>query len=92
MAYSYEVLAASMPLLDNNLAYYPMPARALPLYREEKALYDDSRINVLFEEDILPDVDFIPLNLGEGYGFLRVMSLEERPNPRDIVIYETSAQ
>ena len=89
VAYSYEVLAASMPLLDNNLAYYPMPARASPLYREEKALYDDSRINVLFEEDILPDVDFIPLNLGEGYGFLRVMSLEERPNPRDIVIYET---
>ena len=89
VAYSYEVLAASMPLLDNNLAYYPMPARALPLYREEKALYDDSRINVLFEEDILPDIDFIPLNLGEGYGFLRVMSLEERPNPRDIVIYET---
>ena len=24
--YAYEVLAASMPLLENNLAYYPMPA------------------------------------------------------------------
>ena len=31
VAHSYEVLAASMPLLDNNLAYYPMPARALSL-------------------------------------------------------------
>ena len=89
VAYSYEVLAAGMPLLDNNLAYYPMPARALPLYHEERALYDDSRVNVLLEEDVLPDVDFIPLNRAEGYGFLRVMSLEERPNPRDIVIYET---
>ena len=89
VAYSYELLAASMPLLDDNLAYYPMPARALPLYNREKALYDKSRINVLFEADILPDVDFIPLNVAEGYGFLRVMSLEERPNPRDIVIYET---
>ena len=89
VAHSYELLAASMPLLNNNLAYYPMPARALPLYHEERALYDDSRLNVLFEDDILPDVDFISLNRGQGYGFLRVMSLEELPNPHDIVIYET---
>ena len=89
VAYGYEVLAASMPLLDDNLAYYPMPARALPLYHEERALFDDSRVNVLLEEDIFPDVDFISLNKAEGYGFLRVMALEERPNPRDVVIYET---
>ena len=89
MAYAYEVLAASMPLIDNNLAYYPMPARALPLYMEERALYDGSRVNVLLEEDIFPDVDYIALNQAEGYGFLRVMSLEERPHPRDVVIYET---
>ena len=86
---SYEVLAASMPLLDDNLAYYPMPRRALPLYHRERALYDDSRINVVLREDILPDVPFLPLNVGEGYGFLRLMSLEERPDPRDVVIYET---
>ena len=56
VARSYEVLAASMPLLDDNLAYYPMPRRALPLYHRERALYDDSRINVVLREDILPDV------------------------------------
>ena len=89
VARSYEVLAASMPLLDDNLAYYPMPGRALPLYHRERALYDDSRINVVLREDILPDVPFLPLNVGEGYGFLRLMSLEERPDPRDVVIYET---
>ena len=89
VAYGYEVLAASMPLLDDNFAYYPMPARALPLYHEERALFDDSRVNVLLEEDIFPDVDFISLNKAEGYGFLRVMALEDRPDPRDVVIYET---
>ena len=86
---AYEVLAASMPLLEDNLAYYPMPARALPLYHEEKALFDDSRVDILLEEDIFPDVDFISLNQGTGYGVLREMSLEERPHPRDIVIYES---
>ena len=89
VARSYEILAASMPLLDDNLAYYPMPRRALPLYHRERALYDDSRINIVLREDILPDVPFLPLNVGEGYGFLRLMSLEERPDPRDVVIYET---
>ena len=89
VARSYEALAASMPLLDDNLAYYPMPRRALPLYHREQALYDDSRINVVLREDILPDVPFLPFNVGEGYGFLRLMSLEERPDPRDVVIYET---
>ena len=89
VARSYEVLAASMPLLDDNLAYYPMPRRALSLYHRERTLYDDSRINVVLREDILPDVPFLPFNVGEGYGFLRLMSLEERPDPRDVVIYET---
>ena len=87
--YAYEVLAASMPLLENNLAYYPMPGAALPLYQEERASYDDSRINMIFEADIFPDVDFLSLNRGTGYGYLRVMGQDERPNPRDIVIYES---
>ena len=87
--YAYEVLAASMPLLYNNLAYYPMHARALPLYNTEKSQYDASRVNVLLEEDISPDLPFLSLNQGTGYGFLRVMGREERPNPREIVIYES---
>ena len=87
VAYSYEILAAAMPLLENNLFYYPMPAFALPLYRQEQARYDNSRVNILLSEDIIPYDDFIPLNEAEGYGFLRTMSLDERPNPRDLVIY-----
>lgn len=31
--------------------------------------------------------DFAPLNAAVGYGLLRVMSLEERPNALDVVIY-----
>ena len=87
--YAYDVLAASMPLLEKNLAYYPMPLRALPLYNTEKTQYDASRVKILLEEDVFPDLPFLSLNQGTGYGFLRVMEREERPNPRDIVIYES---
>jgi hypothetical protein len=86
---AFELLAASMPFLENNLAYYPVYESALPRYQREKALYDASRVNILLEDDIFPDVDFIAVNEGSGYGFLREMSLEDRPNPRDVVIYRT---
>ena len=86
---AYELLAASMPLLENNLAYHPETELLVALYRNEQALYDASRVNVLLAEDIRPDVPFLPMNLGESYGFLREMTPEERPNPRDIVVYAT---
>ena len=102
---AYEVLAANMTVLENNLAYYPMPAAALPLYQTEKALYDASRVSILLDEHIAsgmqgtadvdpndePQVDtpgYAALNVAEGYGLLKVMKLEDRPNSRDIVIYE----
>ena len=83
-----ELLAANMPFLENNFAYFPMPSAALPLYRNEKTLYDTSRVQILLAADIFDQIDYIPLNLTEGYGLLRVMTLEERPNAREVVIYE----
>lgn len=84
----YELMAANMPILRNNFMYYPMPNAALPRYRQEKELFDASRVAILLEEDIYGDISFLPLHVEEGYGVLRLMDLNERPNSRDIVIYE----
>ena len=81
------VLAASMPLLKDNLAYY-VPEVAIPAYERESASYQESRVGVVFDENILPARGFVSLNPAEGFGFLRFMDPGERPNPRDIVIYE----
>ena len=83
----YTLFAASMPLLDDNL-FLRLPNWALPDIQSELPLYRESRINLLFDEDILGETKFLELNPGEGYGLLRVMELDDRPNPRDIVIYE----
>jgi hypothetical protein len=85
---SYELIAKNMPLLQNDWTYYPMPNAALPRYEQEKALYDASRVAVILDEDILGDVSYIPLNVAVGYGLLNVMDLDERPHPRDVVLYE----
>ncbi len=84
---SHTMLAASMPLLEDDLAYY-LPNDRLPAYQHELTLYEASRINLVFDEDIAPKSDFSSLNEAEGYGFLRIMDLEESPNPRDVVIYD----
>ena len=86
VARSHTVLAANMPLLDDNLVYY-MPPVAIPASRREFARYEDSRISLVFDEDIAPESGFISLNPAAGYGFLRVMEPGERPDPRDVVIY-----
>ena len=87
MAYFYTLLAASMPLLDDNLAVY-MGNSQLRFLQPNLALYSESRIPLVFDKDIYPETRFLALNPGEGYGLLRVMEPKERPNPRDVVIYE----
>ena len=84
---SYTVLAASMPLLDDNLAFY-IRNSDLPSLQTDMPLYRESRIPLVFDEDIYAETSFLALNPGEGYGLLRIMDPDERPHPRDIVIYE----
>ena len=48
IALAYELLFSQMPVLRNNLMYYPLPQAAMPLYiSKEKPLYDASRVPVL---------------------------------------------
>ena len=83
----HTVIAASMPLLEDNLALYFQGYDILN-YQDELTLFKDSRIPLLFARDILSDTDFLALNPGEGYGRLRVLASDERPHPRDIALYE----
>ena len=85
--HSYTLLAASMPLLDDDL-FYRIPNAALPAYQHKSSLLEASRVSLVFDSDIFADAAFIPLNTGEGYGLLRVMEPDEFPRPRDVVIYE----
>jgi len=83
-----ELMAANMPFLKNNLCYYPLEQVGLPLYIQEQATYDASRICVLVEADLYADVDYLALHVAEGYGLLRVMNINDLPGAREVVLYE----
>ena len=84
----HTVLAASMPLLEDNLVLY-VPNIALPYSQPDLPLFRASRIPLVFNEDIFPETRFLALNPGEGYGRLQVLEPDDRPHPREVVIYET---
>ena len=50
--------------------------------------YEKSRIPLVFDYDLWPEADFVPLNEEVGFGLLRVLEPDERPSLRDVVIYE----
>ncbi|WP_419927282.1 cadherin-like beta sandwich domain-containing protein [Candidatus Poriferisocius sp.] len=83
----HTLLAAGMPLLDDDLALH-IPNHRLASYQSELPLLRQSRIPLMFDEDIHPGSSFLPMNPAVGYGQLRVIEQGERPNPRDIAIYE----
>ena len=85
---AYALLAASLPLLDRNLALYIPGGSWRSRYGSELSLIEASRINPLYDADIVPPSGFLALNPGLGYGRLQVRAPGERPHPRDVAIYE----
>ncbi len=83
----HELIAANMPFLKNNLSYF-VPVVSQSEYEDDRELFDESRVPILLEEDVYADIDYLALNVSEGFGFFRQMSLNETPNSRDVVLYD----
>ena len=86
-AHAYTLLAANMPLLDDDLGLLISNAH-LPVLQADLPSARASRIFLVFEKDIIPRFPFQALNPGVGLGRLRALDADERPHPRDIVLYE----
>ena len=87
MERAHTLLAASMPLLENNLALH-VRNHELPHIQSDLPLYQESRIDLVFDGDVYSGTNFLALNPEEGYGLLQVLEPDDRPHPRNIVIYE----
>lgn len=85
---SYELLAANMPFLTNNLSYF-VTANSQDEYEQDSILYETARVSLLFEAEVYAQVDYWGLNEAEGYGFFRAMTLSEIPGIKDIVLYSS---
>ncbi len=85
---TFELLVANMPFLQNNMQHFIGDVGESDYLNNFKDDYEGSRINVILESEFFEDVDFLPFNIAEGYGFFREMDLDENPSSRDIVLYD----
>lgn len=85
---TFELLAANMPFLRNNLNHFIGQNDENNHLNNFAAGFAGSRIEVVLESEVFGDFNFIPFHEAEGYGFFRQMSLSETPGSRDIVLYD----
>ena len=79
-------LAANLPVIDHDLVFNPGTMEQLP---SDWIHVENPRVLVVDGPLIFRDVTYSALNTGEGYGRLQALEPDDRPNPRDIVLYET---
>lgn len=86
---TYELLAACMPFLQNNLNHFIGQADENDHLNNYAADFVGTRVEVVLESDVFAEIDYIPFHEAEGYGFFKHMvDLEETPGSRDIVLYD----
>lgn len=85
---TFELLAANMPFLRNNLNHFIGQNDENNHLNNFAAGFVGSRIEVVLESEVFGDFNFIPFHEAEGYGFFRQMSPSETPGSRDIVLYD----
>lgn len=85
---TYELLAANMPFLQNNMNHFIAQGSENNYLNNYADDYEGSTIDVVLESDVFAEINYIPFHEAEGYGFFRHMTLDETPGSRDVVLYD----
>jgi pyruvate, water dikinase len=87
---AFQRIRAAMPFAANILAYHPAGETHQALYEAEQAEFERLGIRQVSTDQLFGNIAYSPLNLGEGYGRLRLIepSDPQPPTVRDIVIFK----
>jgi pyruvate, water dikinase len=87
---AFQTIRAAMPFAANTLAYHPAGETHRALYAAEQVEFERLGIRQVSTEQLFGNITYSPLNLGEGYGRLRLIepSDPQPPSVRDIVIFK----
>lgn len=86
---TYELLAANMPFLQNNMNHFISQNNENEYLSQYADYFEGTKIDVVLESEVFADINYIPFHEAEGYGYFKHMQdLEETPGSRDIVLYD----
>lgn len=86
---AWTLIAAAMPFARGRIDYHPSGARQEEICKEAAAAFEASGVPVILSEVLFAGMRYSALNLGIGYGRLRVIEPSD-PHPpglTDIVVF-----
>jgi hypothetical protein len=84
-----ELVAASAPFVEGNLAYHAASETQRTLQDIEREAYEASPVPTVATEQLFSDVSYTVLNPGIAFGRLRLVQGTEVLSARDIPIFRT---
>jgi hypothetical protein len=93
VAVAFKAVAAAIVFAPERVAYHPAGETQAATYERDKAELAELGVRSITTEELFGGVAYSPLNLGEGFGRLRVID-PARPSPqpptaRDVIVFES---
>jgi len=86
---SWELINKAMRFVHKRLYYHLSSQTQITQYNQEQSLYKNSSIQIIDTDTLFNNLNFIPLNLGESSGMLKILDDSDIPAFHDIVIFRS---
>jgi len=90
-AMAFELVNAAMPFARRQLAYHPSGVVQEELFESQRSEFELRNVRVVSTDRIFTNITYSPLNLGTGFGKVRVFD-GSSPQPvsiTNIVVFKT---
>lgn len=85
---AYQLLNTKMPVLNDNLVYFPASDTQNTLYQDNLAYFTANQVTAIDSDTLYANVAYTTMNLGEGFGTLRIVGEgDNSPSVNDVVIF-----
>ena len=89
MKLTWDLITQAMPFAEGRIYYHLCSQTQIAQCESEKELYGKSPIKRIETDVLFNNLRYIPLNLGDSCGILRIMNQDDLPAIRDIVIFRS---
>ena len=88
---AFRAIRSGMPFAKGRIAYHPAGSTQEGLFAEEGAALAKAKVRVVSSAELFEGITFTPMNLGVGFGTLRVVDAAGASRPptiRDVVVFK----
>ena len=90
---AFHAIVAALPFAAGRLAYHPAGATQDTRYHDDAAALAAAGVRAISSDELFAGVTYTPMNLGVGYGVLRIVAAgaagaARPPTVRDVVVFE----